>query len=378
MLSVAYSEIMMKGGNRRIFIQRLVQNILASLSPVEFDVKKLQGRVIFTSKEDYDHEKAIRAVSRTFGVESVAAPIETNSDISEIEAAVLTKAPNLTGKKIKVHTRRSNKAFPMKSQEVNEVIGKALVDAGCGVDLKNPDATVFIEILQDRVLIFTEKVRGPGGLPTGSSGKLLSLLSGGIDSPVSSWLMMKRGCTLDFLHLHQSPSNKDVLKTKMRDTLLSIGEYSPKPLKLYVAPYTEFYKKSMSAKPRIELVLFRRFLFHLANKMKGYQGVVTGDSVGQVASQTLENLFASDEASTIPVYRPLAGFNKQEIIDLAKKIGTYEVSIKPYKDCCSLVAHKSPSTRVPLDLAKKEEEEMGMESIVEKTLEQTEVFEIIS
>jgi len=381
LLNVAYSEIMMKGGNRRLFVQSLVDNMLASLSSLaKFKAKRLQGRVILTSEQPYDSEAAMKILSRTFGVSHVSAPMEAKKDIADIEKAVLTKAPALKGKKIKVATLRSDKAFPMKSQEINTVIGKALVDAGCGVDLKNPEATVFVEILKDKALIFTEKLRGPGGLPIGSSGRLLSLLSGGIDSPASSWLMMKRGCTLDFLHLHQSASNKDVVETKMKDILSSLARYSPKPLKLYTAPYMEFYKKTMEVKPRIELILFRRFLFHLCNRLaeKRYWGVVTGDSVGQVASQTLGNLFASDEASSIPVYRPLAGYNKQEIVDLAKKIGTYELSIKPYKDCCSLVAHKSPSTKVPLALAKKAEEEMGMQDIVDKTLEQTEVFEVTS
>ncbi|MFZ5501315.1 MAG: tRNA sulfurtransferase, partial [Candidatus Micrarchaeota archaeon] len=289
------------------------------------------------------------------------------------------KATELKGKKIRVSAKRSDKSFPMGSQDINRVIGASLVEAGCGVDLKNPEATVFIEILPGRALISTEKIRGPGGLPVGSSGKLLSLLSGGIDSPVSSWLMMKRGCTVDLLHLHQSPQNKDVLDTKMKGTVAAIARYSPKPMRFYAAPYTEFYKKSMEMRPRIELVLFRRFLLLLSNRLAkehGYLGVVTGDSVGQVASQTLENLFATDEAASIPVYRPLSGLNKQEIIDLSLRIGTYDLSIQPYKDCCSLVANKNPSTKVPLDLAKEAEEEIGMDAIVEKTLEKTEIFDI--
>ena len=190
---------------------------------------------------------------------------------------------------------------------------------------------------------------------------------------------MKRGCAVDFLHLHTWPENRAVLGTKIERLVRILRNYSPAPLKLICAPYSEFYKKTMSIDSRAELVLFRRFLFHLSNALsekRGYQAVISGDSVGQVASQTIDNIFASDEASKIPVFRPLVGFNKQEIIDLAVKIGTYESSIEPYKDCCSLVAQKNPSTKVQLEKALRIEREMDIPAIVEKTLEQSEVFEI--
>jgi thiamine biosynthesis protein ThiI len=278
-----------------------------------------------------------------------------------------------------VETKRSDKTFPLKSQQINEKVGAALVKAGCTVDLENPERTIFIDVLESEALISFEKIKGPGGLPVGSSGRMISLLSGGIDSPVSSWLMMKRGCEVDFLHLHQFPDNKDVGKSKMVRILRTLREYSPKKLRMFAVPYTEFYKKTLSMEPRNELVVFRRFIIHLANRLAkehGYHGIITGDSIGQVASQTAENLLATDEASQLPVYRPLIGFNKQEIVDLAMKIGTYEASIEPYKDCCSLVAHKSPCTRVPLCIAKRMEDEIRIDEVVERSLKQIEIIEI--
>ncbi|MFH0885113.1 MAG: tRNA uracil 4-sulfurtransferase ThiI [Candidatus Micrarchaeota archaeon] len=379
LISVVYSEIMMKGGNRRHFESLLINNILASLKGEKFKVRKGPGRILLSSDVFNDMPVAREAISRTFGVDYVSFPQRAKADIVAIIDAVMTRSPALKGKAIRVDTKRSDKGFPLTSPQVNSIVGKALVESGSTVDLDNPDTTISIEILPKEALIFTERFKGPSGLPVGSSGKILSLLSGGIDSPVSSWMMMKRGCVVDFLHLHSSPDNRDVIDSKMKRILKLLRDYSPAPLRIHVAPYTEFYKASMSVNPKIELVVFRRFLFHLANalaKEHGYKGVVSGDSVGQVASQTIDNIFSSDEASTIPVFRPLAGLNKQEIIDLAMKIGTFAPSIEPYKDCCSLVAQKKPSTRVALEEAKKAEEEITIMRIVEKTLAESEVFEI--
>ena len=379
LISITYSEIMIKGGKRRFFENLLIRNALAALGGGrDFRVSKGGGRILLRSDAHEDAAAAREALTRTFGTDSVTFPREAKADMADIERTALMDASRMVGKSIRVDAKRSDKSFPLTSPQVNSVIGKALVGAGCTVDLENPDITVSIEILQGKALVFTERYHGPGGLPVGSSGKVLSLLSGGIDSPVSSWMMMKRGCAVDFLHLHSSPENKDVMESKMSRILRVLRTYSPAPLRVHVAPYSEFYKKSMSLDPKIELVMFRRFLFRLSNALAAkhrYKGVVTGDSVGQVASQTLDNIFASDAAATIPVYRPLAGMNKQEIIDLAKKIGTFAPSIEPYKDCCSLVAHKSPSTKVRLEDAEKAEEAAGMAGIVEKTLSLSQCFE---
>lgn len=376
MISIHFSEIILKGRNRGFFESLLVKNIRSSLEHAgRFDIAKKEGRILVSAE---DEDAAKDALMKTFGVDSILPSIPAKPDIKDIESVVLSHSDHLVGKAIKVETRRADKRFKTTSPRVNEIIGKALVDSGCRVDLTNPDETVFIEILSDRALISFERHKGLGGLPVGSSGRVLSLLSGGIDSPVSSWLMMKRGCTVDFLHVHSFAENKDIRDSKMMKIIEAIREYSPEKMRLFVAPYSEFYKKALSMNPRSELVVFRRFLLRLANGLAekhGCKGLVTGDSIGQVASQTLDNIFATDEASHIPVFRPLVAFNKQEIVDLAKRIGTYESSIEPYKDCCSLVAHKSPSTKLKLEKAKRIEQEMGIEKIVEKTLELCDVVE---
>lgn len=380
LVSISFSEVTIKGCNRRLFENLLVRNVLASLAPLgQFKALRRGGMILLSSEKATDAEAVKSALARTFGIDGIAMSMAAKPDINDIERAVLANSSPLINHSIKVETKRADKTFPLKSQQINERIGAALVKLGCTVDLENPEKTVFISVLDNEALISLDKVRGPGGLPVGSSGRMVSLLSGGIDSPVSSWLMMKRGCAVDFLHLHQFPSNKDAEKSKMMGIMRVLRQYSPKPLRMFIAPYTEFYKKTMAMDPRNELVVFRRFLLHLSNRLakeEGYKGVMTGDSIGQVASQTAENLFATDEASSIPVYRPLIGFNKQEIIDLAVKIGTYDISIEPYKDCCSLVANTRPCTKVPLHIAKKMEEEINIADVVDRTMKQVEVLEI--
>jgi len=372
LVSIVSSEIVIKGGNRRSFETLLISNISSALGkPSDLKVRRSPGRILLSSDSLTDHVFVRDSLTNTFGIDYVSFPIEAKPDIGSIRDAAIRCCGNLAGKKIRVDTKRSDKSFPLKSPEVNRIVGKAFVEAGCGVDLDNPDATITIEILPGRALIQTGRHKGFGGLPVGSSGRVLSLLSGGIDSPVSSWMLMRRGCTVDFLHVHSSPSNSDVLSSKMARILSCIRGYSPKPVRLFIAPYAEFYKKSMSLDPRIELVVFRRFLLRLADSLAkegGHMGVVTGDSVGQVASQTLDNLFATDDASSLPVFRPLCGMNKQEIIDIAERIGTYRASIEPYKDCCSLVAQKRPSTRVGREAAQEAEAALGMDEMVRKTI----------
>jgi thiamine biosynthesis protein ThiI len=375
-LSIACSEISLKGKNRPSFEHTLMHNMAQALSPLgRFSLVERGGRIIAAGKADFDSEAAKRALSRTFGVDNVAVCLVAKPDIEDISRLALSFAPELAGHSMKVEAKRSDKRFPMTSQEVGRAIGALLVEKGCSVDLENPEKTLYVDILSDMALVYTQRVKGPAGLPVGSSGKVLSLLSGGIDSPVASWLMMKRGCQVDFLHVH----NGEAKDQKIIRIAEALRNYSPRKTKLVFAPYTEFYKKTMEVDPRYETIVFRRFLFRLASAFAaehGHKAMVTGDSVGQVASQTVENIFATDSAADVPVFRPLVGFNKQEIIDLAIKIGTYDMSLEEYKDCCSLVSGRNPSTSVPLDIALRIEEQISMKDIVEKTLGQCETVEI--
>lgn len=380
LLSVSSSEIILKGRNRARFERLLARNLRAALAPLgDFRVAVDWGRFIVAADGGFDSEAAASAAARTFGVDTVSVCYDSPLDIKEIERTVLSHSSGLPGHSIRVETKRADKGYPLSSQRVNEIIGRALVELGCTVDLDNPERTIFIDILRDKALVSCGRIRGPGGLPVGSGGKVLSLLSGGIDSPVASWMMMKRGCSVDFLHMHTSPRKEDVLASKIIELARRVRSYAPASATLFLAPYTEFYKATASVEPSCELVVFRRFLLRLAGAIAakhGHKGIVTGDSLGQVASQTLDNMLATDEAAGLPVFRPLVAFNKQEIVDLAEKIGTYKASILPYKDCCSLVANRHPSTSVPLEKVKRIEGEIDIQKIVEKTLAETESVEI--
>ncbi len=377
MINIHFSEIMLKGRNRKHFEDILVRSIRSSLIRLgKFHIVKDNGRILVSGD---DKSLALKALMNVFGIDLLFVSVSTDRNIDAIQAAVLSERCRFLGKSIKVSTKRADKTFHLSSQQVNESVGKALVDIGCRVDLTNPDVTIFIEILPDKALISLEKYRGFGGLPVGSSGPVLSLLSGGIDSPVSSWLMMKRGCDVDFIHLHALPSNSDAKNSKILDTVRLLKAYSPNKMRIFMMPYDEFYKKTLSTNPKNELVVFRRFLLKLANKIAdkyGHKGLVTGDSIGQVASQTLDNLFTTNEASFRPVFRPLITYNKQEIVDLSIKIGTYDISIEKYKDCCSLVANKNPNTASKLEAVKQIEDQLGIDEIIEKTLAKCEVIEI--
>lgn len=379
-LSISSSEITLKGGNRASFERILARNVRAALAPFGmFRVEMGNGRLLASSEGEFDASAAAAAAARVFGVDTVSICREAGPDINEIEKAVLSDSGSLAGRSIRVEAKRADKRFPLTSQRVNEIVGKALVEKGCTVDLTNPERTIFIDILSDRALVSSEKLRGPGGLPVGTGGKVLSLLSGGIDSPVASWMMMKRGCSVDFLHMHTSPDAESARGSKIMALAKAVRSYAPTHATIFMAPYTEFYKATTSVQPAFELVVFRRFLLRLGEeiaKSHGHKALVTGDSVGQVASQTLDNLFATNEAVRIPVFRPLVAFNKQEIVDLASKVGTYRLSLEPYKDCCSLVATKHPSTSVPLEKAKQIEEEINIGKIVEKTLAETKSYEV--
>jgi len=378
-LSISSSEITLKGGNRAAFERILARNVRAALAPFgTFRVVMGNSRLIATSESDFDAGAAAKAAARTFGVDVVSLCHESPLEINEIERTALAHA-EVSGRTFRVEAKRADKRFPLTSQQVNEIVGKALVDKGGKVNLSNPELTVFIDILSERAFISCERIRGPGGLPVGSSGKVLSLLSGGIDSPVASWMMMKRGCSVDFLHMHTVPDAETARNSKVMELAKIVRGYAPTHATIFMAPYTEFYKATTSVQPAYELVVFRRFLLRLGAeiaKKHGHKALVTGDSVGQVASQTLDNLFATNEAVQIPVFRPLVAFNKQEIVDLATKVGTYKLSLEPYKDCCSLVATKHPSTCVPLEKAKKIEDEINIGKIIEKTLAETKSFEV--
>jgi thiamine biosynthesis protein ThiI len=371
-----YSEIALKGKNRKDFENILIRNIERSLGKNLRKIISIESR-LFIYPDDI--EKAKSALSNVFGISFFSRAFTLDKDIDKIKNFILEKSGFLKNYSIKIFTSRSDKTFPITSPQISRHVGEVLEEAGFKIDLENPEKKIYIWILKKNAIVAFEKNTGLGGLPVGSSGNVLSLLSGGIDSPVASWLMMRRGCTLDFLHVHASPNNSDVKKSKIPQVIKQLRKFHPTKCRLFIAPYLEFYKKTAKIDPRTELVIFRRFIFRLASRIAaeyGHLGIVSGDNIGQVASQTLENLYSTSAAASIPVYRPLVTYDKQEIINQAKRIRTFDISVEEYKDCCSLVAMKHPSTKVKAEYANKIEDQIEIEKIVEKTMKQIDIIEI--
>ncbi len=367
---VHYSEIALKGKNRFLFEDKLVENISRATS---IKPKKERGRLVISG---FDDAAALREkLGKVFGVAWFAFAEACPSEKEAILAAVLAVAVgNVENKAFKIDTNRAFKGFPLSSQQMNEVLGEKIVkEFGSTVSLKNPHLTIFVEIGEKNTYVFTEKIRGPGGLPVGTSGRVLLLLSGGIDSAAAAWLLMKRGCVVDFLHVHALPKNESVAESKIAKLFSALQRLSPDS-RLFVVPFHEFDLAVQQLPPRYHLILFKRFILRLAEetaKKQNCAAIVLGDSLAQVASQTLQSIVVTDAAVNASVFRPLLGFDKQEIIDLAKKIGTFDLSIAEYKDCCAIVS-KHPATQPKLEIVERLEKQIDIEKIVEKTLREVE------
>ncbi len=376
------SEIALKGRNRYLFEDKLIANIKNALGGEAGKAEKLEKRIFFES--DADEGRVKEALVRVFGIEWFARVYGVGKSSEAIKKFILDhlseKPPEIKNKKIKVETKRGDKKLPFTSMELSRDLGAAIVEKfGCKVQLERPDLTIYVEIMQrDRAFVHFEKIRGQGGLPSGISGKAVALLSGGIDSPVAAWTMMRRGAEVIFLHLHPFADSGEAEKSKITELVGVLAKWQGGG-RLYFADYLEFYKKTLSIPPKYELVMFRKFIYLLAQKIAEKEGalaIVSGDSLGQVASQTMENISAINKELEIPVFRPLIGMNKNEIIRMAEEIGTYGISIKPYKDCCSLVAIENPETRARIEIVEGLAERMRIKEIVERTAEKVRILEI--
>jgi thiamine biosynthesis protein ThiI len=274
-------------------------------------------------------------------------------------------------KTMKVIAVRADKIFPKNSMEISRELGEVFVNAGYKAKMNKPEITIFVEFIQGKAYIYFGKEPGLGGLPVGSSGKVVSLLSGGIDSPVSTWYAMKRGCEVICVHIHSFRTNKEAERSKIGRILRVLSEYSPS-ISCFFVPYYIYQTRASNIPGKYDLAVFRRFLLKLAEriaKANGAKAIYTGESLGQVASQTLESIYAVSEAVRTPVLRPLIGFDKEEIICTAKYINTYNISIEEYRDCCSIIA-KHPATRPSLDMVVDAEKKLPMGDIVRKSLDE--------
>jgi thiamine biosynthesis protein ThiI len=372
---VHYSEIGLKGRNRKMFEHRLMDNIRLSLKEFAPVVKRLPGR--FMIDYDPEDEKKIRKkLEKIPGIASFSFALKADREIDDIKKAL----DRLADKKINtfaVSTSRADKGFKHTSKEVNEILGDYLRKKHrWKVNLSRPDKTFYVEITSREAFVFTEKVKGLGGLPVGSSGKLVALLSGGIDSPVAAYEMFKRGCPVVFVHFHNWSAQKDIVKDKVERIVSVLSEYQPRS-RLYLVPFEELQKGIVAKVPsKYRMIVYRRIMFEIAGMIAEKEhalGFVTGDSVGQVASQTLENLGVIYGSARLPVITPLAGDNKDDIVNKAKEIGTYDISTLPYSDCCSFLVDKHPETRARLDVIERVEREIDVPALAKKALERAEI-----
>lgn len=378
---VHHSEIALKGMNRSKFESILAKNIKNKLKELNVEeVNRTQARIVVRLRNDELLPKAISSIKKVFGVKWFTIAEECEEDVSKIKDTALSLCNGLLSENVsfRVVAKRADKGFPLNSMQLEEEVGAFLANKfKAKVNLKNPTRKIYIEVTKGKSYVYLEKIQGPGGLPIGVAGKLISLISGGIDSPVASWLAMKRGAQLVYLHFHPYESSETVRNSKIKELILLLSEWGSSR-KLYAASSSEFLLRSVSlSMPEYNLHLFKKLMFRVAEeiaKKENAKGIVTGDSLSQKASQTLEAMQVTDTGMSLPIIRPLLGYDKDETVSLAQKIGTYELSIKEYKDCCSMMA-KHPATKPNYSTFVRLEKEINLEEIVQETLKGIEVIE---
>ncbi|MEC9488311.1 MAG: tRNA uracil 4-sulfurtransferase ThiI [Halanaerobium sp.] len=382
---IKYGEIALKGKNRRFFEDKLLQNIRKRMKR-EFqgcDVFRTRGRVF--ARVAGPQREVLNALSQVFGIVGVSPAHRVSLEWEEIKATALelTRDRLAEGEEgtFKVAARRSNKGYFMDSMEINRELGAHLLQnlTGLKVDVHNPDFKVIIEIRANYAYIYLTEKAGVGGMPLGVSGRGILLLSGGIDSPVAGWLAMKRGVEISPLYFHSPPFTTERAKEKVVDLSRVLARYAG-PFNLYVAHFTEAQTQLQEkcALPYLT-ILMRRLMVGVAEGLAREQnalGLFTGESIGQVASQTMESMQATADASNLPIYRPLICYDKREIINLSREIGTYEISIRPYEDCCTVFVPDNPVTRPGLERVREEEEKIDFQALVQDCLDKLEKIAI--
>lgn len=348
-----YGEISLKGLNRPMFERQLISNVAKALAPLgKFSVRKSQSTIYVEPLEDStDTELAVERLSKVFGIVNICPAVKCEKTIESIEKTTLEclLQMDINGKTFKVEAKREDKQFPMNSPQICRHMGGVILKNtdGLSVDVHNPDILVQIEIRKE-AYIFTHKVSGAGGMPIGTAGRATLLLSGGIDSPVAGWMIAKRGVRLEAVHFHSHPYTSDRAKEKVIDLARIMSAYTGE-IRLHVVPFTEIQLDIIEKCPKNYLtIIMRRLMMRIAEKISvqnGSSALITGESIGQVASQTMESLVVTDNAVNMPVFRPCIGMDKEEIVTISKKIDTYETSILPFEDCCTIFVPKHPKTK---------------------------------
>jgi thiamine biosynthesis protein ThiI len=349
-LVVHYHEISLKGGNRPLFLRRLARNLAALTAGCGVrGVRRLPGRLVLDLLPGADPARLRERVGLAFGVANYAIGVSAAPSIEAVRAAVLALLDGRGFASFRITARRTFKVFPMSSDAVNRDLGALVLDRfPTRVDLSHPELTVHVELLPGEALVYVDRDPGPGGLPVGVSGRVMALLSGGIDSPVAAWRMQRRGCEVEFVHFHAAPYLSAASQDKARALVTHLTRYQF-TARLWLVPFGEIQREVvLSVPPPLRVVMYRRLMARIAEGLArrvGALALVTGESLGQVASQTLENIGRVSEVVGLPLLRPLIGNDKEEIIREARALGTYETSIEPDQDCCSLFVPRHPETR---------------------------------
>ncbi len=385
---IKYAEIAIKGKNRYLFEDALVSQMKRALGKVDgtFKIRREQGRIYVETEGEYDFDEAVEALRHVFGIVGICPVVILKDEgfeqlldevVRYVEAAYPEK--NFT---FKVNARRARKNYPLESMEINARVGERLLEAfpELRVDVHSPDVMINIEI-RNQINLYSTVIPGPGGMPVGTNGKAMLLLSGGIDSPVAGYMIAKRGVAIDATYFHAPPYTSERAKQKVVDLAKIVAKYAG-PINLHVVNFTDIQLYIYEQCPHEELtIIMRHYMMKLAEhfaKENKCLGLITGESIGQVASQTMQSLAATNEVCTMPVYRPLIGFDKQEIVEISEKIGAYETSILPYEDCCTIFVAKHPVTKPSLNVIHNDEKKLAekIDALMQEAIDTVEVIHI--
>lgn len=383
---IKYSEIGTKGKNRYVFEDALMHQIREHLKHLDGDfvIQKEQGRIYVNAQKEYDYDEVIAALRKVFGITGICPMMQFPlCAYDELRKTVLefVKSEHPEQKfTFKVRCRRADKSYPVTSDEINADVGFDILNAypEANVDVHDPDFMVYIEV-RKFVNVYTKVIPGAGGMPTGTNGKAMLLLSGGIDSPVAGYMIAKRGVMLEACYFHAPPYTSERAKEKVVDLAKMVSSYAG-AIKLHVINFTEIQLAIYEKCPHDELtIIMRRYMMRIAERLAMENdciGLITGESIGQVASQTMFSLRSTDEVCELPVYRPVIGFDKQEIIDLSEKIGTFETSILPYEDCCTIFVAKHPVTKPNVNVIRSSEKKLAdvIDAMVERAIASDEII----
>ncbi|MCI8795656.1 MAG: tRNA 4-thiouridine(8) synthase ThiI [Dorea sp.] len=385
---IKYGEIGIKGKNRYLFEDALVRQVRFALKDVdgEFDVYKSQARIYVDCSGDYDYDDTVERLSRVFGIVGICPVVRMEDQgfdqLKKDVVAYMDEAYPDKHLTFKVEARRARKSYPKNSMEINCDLGEAILDAfpETKVDVHHPDVMLNVEIRRE-IYVYSQIIPGAGGMPVGTNGKAMLLLSGGIDSPVAGYMISKRGVGIEATYFHAPPYTSERAKQKVVDLAKIVSRYAG-PVRLHVVNFTDIQLYIYDQCPHDELtIIMRRYMMRIAEyfaKKDGCLGLITGESIGQVASQTMQSLAATNDVCTLPVYRPVIGYDKQEIVNIAEKIGTYETSIQPFEDCCTIFVAKHPVTKPNVEVIRRSEEHLSekIDELMKTALETAEIIEV--